>query len=156
MGPWVQQLICWSSPGSIHHVMLRDYRSRHDPRYQTVSCCSHLLHFQPYKSFGCLVPCYCRQVGIRSLEPVGVFLPGDQNYPGGTPFDPLGFSRKPDEFVEQAVKEIKNGRLAMLAMLGYFVQAVVTHQGPVQNLLSFAADPLHNNIVGFVTGSAAH
>lgn len=95
-------------------------------------------------------------MGIRSLEPVGVFLPGDQNYPGGTPFDPLGFSQKPDEFVEQAVKEIKNGRLAMLAMLGYFVQAAVTQQGPVQNLLSFAADPLHNNIVGYMAGTAAH
>ena len=28
-------------------------------------------------------PEYARQVGIRSLEPVGVFLPGTQSYPGG-------------------------------------------------------------------------
>lgn len=96
-----------------------------------------------------------RQVGIRSLEPVGVFLPGDQNYPGGTPFDPLGFSQNPDGFVLQAVKEIKNGRLAMLAMLGYFVQAGVTRKGPVENLLDFLADPVHNNVFGYLTGSAA-
>eukprot|EP00879_Flechtneria_rotunda_P004588 GHRR01004843.1.p1 GENE.GHRR01004843.1~~GHRR01004843.1.p1 ORF type:complete len:406 (+),score=130.55 GHRR01004843.1:259-1476(+) len=99
-------------------------------------------------------PEYARKVGIKSLEPVGVFLPGDQNYPGGGPFDPLQFSSKPDEFVDQAVKEIKNGRLAMVAMLGYFVQAAITRQGPVQNLVDFAADPVHNNIVGYLTGSA--
>ena len=37
-------------------------------------------------------PEYARYVGIRSLEPVGVYLPGDANYPGGAPFDPFGLS----------------------------------------------------------------
>lgn len=103
------------------------------------------------------VTCFCmscRQVGIRSLQPVGVFLPGDQNYPGGTPFDPLGFSQNPDGFVDQAVREIKNGRLAMLAMLGYFVQAGVTRKGPLENLLDFVADPVHANVFGYLSGSA--
>ena len=27
-------------------------------------------------------PEYARYVGIKGLEPVGIFLPGDQNYPG--------------------------------------------------------------------------
>eukprot|EP00775_Hariotina_reticulata_P007526 gene7526-7736_t len=98
-------------------------------------------------------PEYARYVGIKSLEPVGVFLPGDQNYPGGGPFDPLNFSSRPDEFVDQTVKEIKNGRLAMVAMLGYFAQAAVTRQGPVQNLLDFVEDPIRNNVLGYLTGA---
>ncbi|GAX78304.1 hypothetical protein CEUSTIGMA_g5746.t1 [Chlamydomonas eustigma] len=96
-------------------------------------------------------PEYARYVGIRSLEPVGVHLPGVQNYPGGAPFDPLGISENPDEFVLQTVKEIKNGRLAMVAMLGYFAQAALTQEGPVKNLFDFFEDPVHNNIMKYLT-----
>ena len=37
-------------------------------------------------------PEYARKVGIDSLVPVGVYLPGDRDYPGGAPFDPFGVS----------------------------------------------------------------
>ena len=65
-------------------------------------------------------------------------------------FDPLGLSSDPDSYVDLQVKEIKNGRLAMVAWLGFFVQAWVTRKGPIQNLLDFAEDPQHNNILAYL------
>jgi len=53
----------------------------------------------------------------------------DDYYPGDIGFDPLGL--KPtdaDEFAEMATKELQNGRLAMIAVIGMMVQEQVTHQ----------------------------
>jgi len=81
-------------------------------------------------------PEYARYVGIESLIPVGVYLPGDINYPGGAPFDPFKMSDDAEEFEKQKVMEIKHGRLAMIAMLGCFAQALATKQGPIENVAS--------------------
>ncbi|KAG6776727.1 hypothetical protein POTOM_020255 [Populus tomentosa] len=91
-------------------------------------------------------PEYARYCGIEALEPLGIYLPGDINYPGGILFDPLNLSKDPVSFEELKVKEIKNGRLAMVAWLGFYIQAALTGKGPVQNLVEHISDPLHNNL----------
>uniref|UniRef100_A0A3N7F0B9 Chlorophyll a-b binding protein, chloroplastic n=1 Tax=Populus trichocarpa TaxID=3694 RepID=A0A3N7F0B9_POPTR len=91
-------------------------------------------------------PEYARYCGIEALEPLGIYLPGDINYPGGILFDPLNLSKDPVSFEELKVKEIKNGRLAMVAWLGFYIQAALTGKGPVENLVEHISDPLHNNL----------
>ncbi|CAL9046753.1 chlorophyll a-b binding protein 8, chloroplastic-like [Musa acuminata AAA Group] len=72
---------------------------------------------------------------------------GNPIYPGGPLFNPLGFGKDEKSMNDLKLKEVKNGRLAMLAILGYFAQAALTGVGPFQNLLDHLADPVHNNIL---------
>ncbi|MQM08378.1 hypothetical protein Taro_041233 [Colocasia esculenta] len=74
-------------------------------------------------------------------------------YPGGPLFNPIGLAKDIDSANEWKLKEIKNGRLAMVAMLGIFVQAFVTHVGPIDNLIDHLSNPWHRTVIQTMAGS---
>eukprot|EP00271_Cylindrocystis_brebissonii_P005384 TRINITY_DN17397_c0_g1_i1.p1 TRINITY_DN17397_c0_g1~~TRINITY_DN17397_c0_g1_i1.p1 ORF type:complete len:327 (-),score=67.09 TRINITY_DN17397_c0_g1_i1:450-1430(-) len=105
---------------------------------------------QVFLMFG---PEYARYTGIEALEPLGICLPGDINYPGGALFDPLGLSKEAAAFEDLKVKEVKNARLAMTAWLGFAVQAVVTGKGPIENLFDFLDNPAEENVLAYIANA---
>lgn len=66
---------------------------------------------------------------------------GESGFLNSVPFDPL--SLRNDDTRE---KEIKNGRLAMVAFVGFASQAAVQGKGPIACLQYHLADPFHRNI----------
>ncbi|KAJ8748074.1 hypothetical protein K2173_027553 [Erythroxylum novogranatense] len=83
-------------------------------------------------------PFFGIEEAFKGLEP---------GYPGGPVLNPLGLAKDINNAHDWKLKEIKNGRLAMIAMLGFFVQAAVTHAGPIDNLVEHLSDPWHKTII---------
>ncbi|CAL2234154.1 unnamed protein product [Prunus armeniaca] len=86
------------------------------------------------------------EAALEGLEP---------GYPGGPLLNPLGLAKDIKNAHEWKLKEIKNGRLAMVAMLGIFVQASITHVGPIDNLVDHLSNPWHRTIVQTLANSAS-
>lgn len=70
------------------------------------------------------------------------FASTDVGYPGG-PFDPLNLAS--GNLDDLKLKEIKNGRLAMVAFLGFAAAHSATGLGPVDALLKHLDSPWLNN-----------
>lgn len=70
--------------------------------------------------------------------------------PGAKAFDPANM--KSDKTV---LNEVKNGRLAMVAFLGFTSQAAVRGMGPIGCLKAHLADPGHVNIFTSAVGGEA-
>ncbi len=104
------------------------------------------------------------------LETVFKGTEGQPAYPGGQFFNMAGMGKTEEEMKTLKTKEIKNGarsmqrlpsahahpthalplpagRLAMIAMLGYFIQASFTGAGPIDNLLAHLSNPTGENIL---------
>eukprot|EP00894_Picocystis_sp_ML_P001639 jgi/Pico_ML_1/52156/g2914.t1 len=73
----------------------------------------------------------------------------EPGYPGGV-FAPF----IPGDLEEMKVKELKNGRLAMVAFVGMIVAAQVTGKGPIANLVDHLASPMTNLFIGVSPGCA--
>jgi len=71
-------------------------------------------------------------------------------YPGDS-LDPLGFGEDSSTLSELQLKELKNGRLAMLSMLGMYIQALCTGKGPVANWQEHIANPTLANGFAYAT-----
>lgn len=91
-------------------------------------------------------PGYASKTPFLGLEKV-LGGSGEPAYPGGPFFNMLGLGKDEASLKVLKTKEIKNGRLAMLAVLGFFIQAIVTGQGPVENLFAHLASPTTANLL---------
>lgn len=92
-------------------------------------------------------------------EPLQVLLPqgsslsggfagsGQPAYPGGPLFNFANYVQSGPAMCQFKESEVKHGRLAMLAMLGFVCQAMLTEEGPWENLREHLAAPVRYNLL---------
>eukprot|EP00195_Chlamydomonas_chlamydogama_P016877 CAMPEP_0202890088 /NCGR_PEP_ID=MMETSP1392-20130828/600_1 /ASSEMBLY_ACC=CAM_ASM_000868 /TAXON_ID=225041 /ORGANISM="Chlamydomonas chlamydogama, Strain SAG 11-48b" /LENGTH=216 /DNA_ID=CAMNT_0049573579 /DNA_START=75 /DNA_END=725 /DNA_ORIENTATION=- len=71
---------------------------------------------------------------------------GTSGFINSFPFDPLNMNSPAN-----ATKEVKNGRLAMVAFVGFAVQALVSRTQPIEGLQAHLSDPFGKNITYYLT-----
>lgn len=84
-------------------------------------------------------------IGYIEFARNGVSDPEERIYPGGY-FDPLNLASNAEKAENLKVAELKHGRLAMVAALGFAVQAFATGTGPLDNLAQHLDSPTTNTI----------
>lgn len=72
---------------------------------------------------------------------------GTPAYPGGPLFNALSYVASGPGLARYKEAELRHGRLAMLAMLGFAAQAALTGEGPWANLVSHLASPVGANVL---------
>ncbi|RAL39268.1 hypothetical protein DM860_002801 [Cuscuta australis] len=85
-------------------------------------------------------------VGFIEFQRNAELDPEMRLYPGGKFFDPLGLAADPEKKSGLQLAEIKHARLAMVAFLGFAIQAAATGKGPLNNWATHLSDPLHTTI----------
>eukprot|EP00803_Ostreobium_quekettii_P006350 evm.model.scf_1870.2 EVM.evm.TU.scf_1870.2 scf_1870:22374-24665(-) len=89
-----------------------------------------------------------RNPGSVNEDPIfkGNSVPNEEmGYPGGLWFDPFGYAKGDKKSLQ--TKEIKNGRLAMVAWTGFAIQAQATGKGPIACLTDHLSAPFDNTII---------
>merc|ERR1712029_995082 len=72
---------------------------------------------------------------------------GKKYTPGDCGFDPLGLMPSDKEgMLDMQTKEIKHGRIAMMAVLGYVVQEAL-YRSPVTEKYPFSSSPSYNALI---------
>ena len=73
-------------------------------------------------------------IGLLEIPFLLKLANGSVDGTGDIGFDPLGLAEDPEAFANNQIKEIKNGRLAMIAISGMTHHYFLTGKGPIQFL----------------------
>jgi light-harvesting complex I chlorophyll a/b binding protein 3 len=108
---------------------------------------AEVARFRDYKDPGSMGGVLQPLVDVAGPEWEGAFEgSGAAAYPGGPVFNCLDIVESGPAVALFKEQEVKHGRLAMIAMMGYGAQAVMTGKGPWENLQEHLSNPLMHNI----------